>query len=150
MRSYSFARPRRTISVGVRLPPLPLVVEHLAKVAGIHPFAADRASIQILGFVFGRIVLPARELNYRTVLFSHLVPPMREPECLTESGVGSVVIHIVSQQISVGVAIQYRAGCAIDKFGTVKQNRADQCRAFCVRRKKRNLAADATSVRREA
>jgi hypothetical protein len=45
------------------------------------------------------------------VLFSHLVPPMREPECLTESGVGSVVIHIVSQQISVGVAIQYRAGC---------------------------------------
>src|SRR5262245_18543579 len=27
---------------------------------------------------------------------------------------------------------------------TVKQNRADQCRAFCVRQKKRNLAADAT------
>jgi hypothetical protein len=79
------------------------VVEHLAKVAGIHPFAAHRASIQVLGFVFGRIVLPARELNYRTVLFSHLVPPMREPECLTESGVGSVVIHIVSQQISVSV-----------------------------------------------
>jgi hypothetical protein len=47
---------------------------------------------------------------------------MREPECLTESGVGSVVIHIVSQQISVGVAIQYRARCAIAI--TVNQNRA--------------------------
>jgi hypothetical protein len=89
------------------------VVEHLAKVAAIHPFAAHRASIKILGFVSGRIVLPARELNDRAVLFSHLVPPMREPESLTESGAGSVVIYIVSQQISVGVAIQYRAGCGL-------------------------------------
>ena len=76
------------------------MVEHLAKVAAIHPFAAHRASIQILGFAFGRIVLPARELNDRAVLFSHLVPPMREPEYLTESGAGSVVIYIVSQQIT--------------------------------------------------
>jgi hypothetical protein len=32
-----------------------------------------KASIKILGFVFTRIVLPARELNDRAVLFSHLV-----------------------------------------------------------------------------
>ena len=32
-----------------------------------------KASIKILGFVFARIVLPARELNDRAVLFSHLV-----------------------------------------------------------------------------
>ena len=32
-------------------------------------------------------------------------------------------ITFVSQQINVGVAIRYRVGCAIDKFGTVKRNR---------------------------
>ena len=35
-------------------------------------------------------------------------------------------IHIVSRQIDVGVAIRYRAGQAIEKFGTVKRNRADR------------------------
>jgi hypothetical protein len=60
------------------------MVEHLAKVAAIHPSAARRASIKTLGFVFGRIaqrtadVLPARKLNDRAVLFSHLVPSIRE------------------------------------------------------------------------
>jgi hypothetical protein len=57
---------------------------------------------------------------------------------------------IIAQQIKVMAVVWYRAGCAIDKFVTVTQNRADQCHAFCVRQKKRNLAADATSVRREA
>jgi hypothetical protein len=44
------------------------MVEHLAKVAAIHPSAARWASIQTLGFVFGRIahwtvdVLPAHGL----------------------------------------------------------------------------------------
>jgi hypothetical protein len=57
------------------------VVEHLAKVAAIHPPAARGASIKMLGFVSGRIahattdVLHARELNDRAVLFRHLVPP---------------------------------------------------------------------------
>jgi hypothetical protein len=61
------------------------VVEHLAKVAAIHPPAARGASIKMLGFVSGRIahattdVLHARELNDRAVLFRHLVPPIREP-----------------------------------------------------------------------
>src|SRR5215831_19139103 len=32
-----------------------------------------KASIKIFGFVFARIALPARELNDRAVLFSHLV-----------------------------------------------------------------------------
>jgi hypothetical protein len=32
--------------------------------------------------------------------------------------------YIVSQQIKVRVAIWYRAGCAIGKFGTVKRNSA--------------------------
>jgi hypothetical protein len=57
---------------------------------------------------------------------------------------------IIAQQIKVMAVVWYRAGCAIDKFGTVTQNHADQCHAFCVRQKKRNLAAEATSVRREA
>src|SRR5262245_34229973 len=63
----------------------PLMVEHLAKVAAIHPLAARRAPIKMLGFVSGRIahattdVLHARELNDRAVLFRHLVPPIREP-----------------------------------------------------------------------
>jgi hypothetical protein len=44
------------------------MVEHLAKVAAIHPSAARWASIKTLGFVFGRIahwtvdVLPAHGL----------------------------------------------------------------------------------------
>jgi len=51
--------------------------EHFPKVAAIHPPAAHRASIKILGFAFGRMahptaaVPPARELNDRAVLFSH-------------------------------------------------------------------------------
>jgi hypothetical protein len=53
--------------------------------------------------------------------------------------------YIVPQQINVRVAIPYRAGRAIGKFGTVKRNRADlmSCvlpRNMCPRR---NLAADA-------
>ena len=50
---------------------------------------------------------------------------------------------IIAQQIKVMEVVRYRAGCAIDKFGAVKQNRAAQCRAFCVRQKKRNLACAA-------
>jgi hypothetical protein len=59
------------------------MVEHLAKVAAIHPSAADPASIRILGFAFGRIAHPtaavpvARELDDRAVLFSHSVPPIK-------------------------------------------------------------------------
>jgi hypothetical protein len=34
--------------------------------------------------------------------------------------------HIVPQQINVRVAIRYRTAQAIEKFGTVKRNRADQ------------------------
>jgi hypothetical protein len=34
--------------------------------------------------------------------------------------------HIVSLQINVGVAIQYRAGQSLEKFGTVKRNHADR------------------------
>src|SRR5262249_4408838 len=45
-----------------------------------------KASIKILGFVFTRIVLPARELNDRAVLFSHLVSSTQKRECLTENG----------------------------------------------------------------
>src|SRR5919204_3819117 len=45
-----------------------------------------KASIKIFGFVFTRIVLPARELNDRAVLFSHLVSSTQNRECLTESG----------------------------------------------------------------
>jgi|SRR6266851_9544668 hypothetical protein len=57
---------------------------------------------------------------------------------------------IIAQQIKVMAVVRYRAGCAIDKFATVKQNRAARRRAFCVHQKKRNLAPDATSVHREA
>src|SRR6266851_10219845 len=32
---------------------------------------------------------------------------------------------IIAQQIKVMAVVRYRAGCAIDKFATVKQNRAD-------------------------
>jgi hypothetical protein len=61
------------------------MVEHLAKVAAIHPSAARWASIKTLGFVFGRVahwtadVLPARKLNDRAVLFSHLVLRYENP-----------------------------------------------------------------------
>jgi hypothetical protein len=60
------------------------MVEHLAKVAAIHPPAARGASIKMLGFVSGRIAhattdVLSRELNDRAVLFRHLVPPIREP-----------------------------------------------------------------------
>jgi hypothetical protein len=53
--------------------------------------------------------------------------------------------YIVPQQINVRVAIPYRAGRTIGKFGTVKRKRADlmSCvlpRNMCPRR---NLAADA-------
>ena len=34
--------------------------------------------------------------------------------------------HIVSLQINVGVAIQYRAGQSLEKFGMVKRNHADR------------------------
>jgi len=68
----------------------------------------------------------------------------------TQPGCPTPPAIIIAQQIKVMAVVRYRAGCAIDKFGTVTQNRADQCHAFCVRQKKRNLAADATSVRREA
>jgi len=60
------------------------MVEHLAKIAAIHPPAARRASIKMLSFVSGRIAhatndVLSRELNDRAVLFRHLVSPIREP-----------------------------------------------------------------------
>src|ERR1700748_1478737 len=53
------------------------MVEHLAKVAAIHPSTARRTSIKML--VFGQIaharanVLPARKLNNRAVSFRHVI-----------------------------------------------------------------------------
>ena len=38
--------------------------------------------------------------------------------------------HIVPQQINVRVAIRYRIAQAIEKFGTVKRNRADQMHSW--------------------
>jgi ribosome maturation protein Sdo1 len=38
--------------------------------------------------------------------------------------------HIVPQQINVRVAIRYRTAQAIEKFGTVKRNRADQMHSW--------------------
>ena len=38
--------------------------------------------------------------------------------------------HIVPQQINVRVAIRYRTTQAIEKFGTVKRNRADQMHSW--------------------
>src|SRR5215472_4033475 len=53
------------------------MVEHLAKLAAIHPSATCRAAIKMLCFIFGRIahatadMVAAWELNDRTVLFGH-------------------------------------------------------------------------------
>ena len=55
--------------------------------------------------------------------------------------------YIVPQQIHARVAIPYRAGRAIGKFGTVKRNRGLNVVRFLLRKmraRKRNLAADAT------
>jgi hypothetical protein len=38
--------------------------------------------------------------------------------------------HIVPQQINVRLAIRYRTARAIEKFGTVKRNRADQMHSW--------------------
>jgi hypothetical protein len=38
---------------------------------------------------------------------------------------------MVAQQIKVMAVVRYRVSQAIGKFETVKQNRADQYRAFC-------------------
>jgi hypothetical protein len=51
-----------------------------------HKLSKPSATIKIFGFVFTRIVLPARELNDPTVLFSHFVSSTQNRECLTESG----------------------------------------------------------------
>src|SRR5215469_15279314 len=50
-----------------------------------------KALIKIFGFVFARIVLPARELTDRTVLFSHLVCSTQNRECLTKERASPVV-----------------------------------------------------------
>jgi hypothetical protein len=61
------------------------MVEYLAKFAAVHPSAAHRAAIKILGFALGRLAHPtaavpaARELNDRAVLFSHSVPHKEKP-----------------------------------------------------------------------
>jgi hypothetical protein len=53
------------------------MVEHLAKLAAIHPSATCRAAIKVLCFIFGRMglatadMVAAWELNDRTVLFGH-------------------------------------------------------------------------------
>jgi hypothetical protein len=51
-----------------------------------HKLSKPSAKASIKIFVFTRIVLPARELNDRAALFSHLVSSTQNRECLTESG----------------------------------------------------------------
>ena len=58
-----------------------------------------KASIKILGFVFTRIVLPARELNDRAVLFSHLVS-YAEPGAFDGERARPVFILILSHSRS--------------------------------------------------
>src|SRR4029077_8383229 len=57
-----------------------------------------KASIKI--FVFTRIVLPARELNDRAALFSHLVSSTQNRECFDRERASPVVIFILSHSRS--------------------------------------------------